>query len=345
MKSSRLLASSFRTAWAVALLAIASLVHAKTPTTIAFSDPAKPGTVKISVKLGDITIVGTDRSDVALETDFEPQDAPARKDGLRVLSESATFTLVEKNNVVVLDTGDSWAGFSGESEFHFEVPRNTNIVIANGFGGEINITHLNGDIEIKSMNGEIDLNDIGGGALVETMNGEIRAKFAKLTAEKPVSFTSMNGEIDIHVPADAQAKVRLRTQNGAILTDFDAKSLVTQTEDISGGSHNFSAHLSFEGNVEIRRAVRDAVRAGVAAAREAATAVREAAQAAREAAQEEADAPHEAGVSGPVPSAPPMPPVPPMTGGKLVSGALNGGNGPEIYAAAMNGNITLRKAN
>jgi hypothetical protein len=33
-----------------------------------------------------------------------------------------------------------------------------------------------------------------------------------------------------------------------------------------------------------------------------------------------------------------------MTGGKLVSGALNGGNGPEIYAAAMNDDITLRKA-
>lgn len=33
-----------------------------------------------------------------------------------------------------------------------------------------------------------------------------------------------------------------------------------------------------------------------------------------------------------------------MTGGKLVSGTLNGGNGPEIYAAAMNGDITLRKA-
>ena len=33
----------------------------------------------------------------------------------------------------------------------------------------------------------------------------------------------------------------------------------------------------------------------------------------------------------------------PLTGGKLVSGALNGG-GPEIIITTMNGDVTLRKA-
>jgi hypothetical protein len=39
----------------------------------------------------------------------------------------------------------------------------------------------------------------------------------------------------------------------------------------------------------------------------------------------------------------PFPPVlPSISGGKVVSGALNGG-GPEIQIATMNGTITLRK--
>jgi hypothetical protein len=67
--------------------------------------------------------------------------------------------------------------------------------------------------------------------------------------------------------------------------------------------------------------------------------MREAAQAAREAAAEA-----RAGQDSSVPPLPPIPPVPPMTGGKLVSGALNGGGNTEIYAAAMNGDVTLRKA-
>ena len=38
----------------------------------------------------------------------------------------------------------------------------------------------------------------------------------------------------------------------------------------------------------------------------------------------------------------PLPPLPPMTGGKIVSGTLNGG-GPDIQVTTMNGDITLRK--
>jgi len=41
----------------------------------------------------------------------------------------------------------------------------------------------------------------------------------------------------------------------------------------------------------------------------------------------------------------PMPPkiaVPTITGGKLVTGTLNGG-GPEISVATMNGDVVLRK--
>ena len=37
-----------------------------------------------------------------------------------------------------------------------------------------------------------------------------------------------------------------------------------------------------------------------------------------------------------------MPPIPPVTGGKLVTGTLNGG-GPEITVATMNGDVTLRQ--
>jgi hypothetical protein len=65
-----------------------------------------------------------------------------------------------------------------------------------------------------------------------------------------------------------------------------------------------------------------------------------------EAAREAADAARE-GVAeaqgAPVPMPMPFPPVmPSISGGKVVSGTLNGG-GPEIQIATMNGTITLRK--
>jgi hypothetical protein len=63
-------------------------------------------------------------------------------------------------------------------------------------------------------------------------------------------------------------------------------------------------------------------------------------QAARDGAQAARDAADAAGT--PMPPLAPTPPLPPMTGGKIVSGTLNGG-GPEIRVTTMNGDVTLRK--
>jgi hypothetical protein len=347
LHSSFLLAATFAFVLLVTAIAAprARAADDVSTTRIKFSDAAKPGTLKVSLKMGDVTITGTDDPEVTVETELESQDAPVRKDGLRVISESATFSLKEQDNVVTLDTGDYWGGFGNDAEFNIRVPRNTNVIVSNGFGGEISIEDIDGDIDVKSLNGEISLDNISGSALVETMNGEISATIRQLSADKPLSFTSMNGEIDIHLPADAQAKIRLRTQNGAILTDFDEKALATKTEAVSG-SRNRDGRFTVNVDVdsEIKTAMREAVRAGVVAAREVAEAMREAAAAAREAAAEvRAESQSNANGIPPVPPIPPVSPVPPMTGGKLVSGLLNGGEGPEIYAAAMNGDVTLRK--
>ena len=316
-------------------------------TSIKFSDPAKPGTLRITVAMGDIRIRGTDAAEISVSTELPQENSRPRADGLRVLSESATYSLTEKDNVVTLDAGQDFSFGRHDSSFDITVPRSTNVVIKSSFGGEIAIGQVTGDIEIKSLNGEVVLEDVTGGALVETMNGEISARIQTLREGKPISFTSMNGEISLEVPEDAKANVRLRTQNGAILTDFDEKALVTKTESIRGNRKTGRVVVSVGDNTtihgdpadEVRESVRAAIRAGADAAREAAEAMREAAQAAREAAREA----REVDAAGVIPPLPPLPPLPPMTGGKLVSGTLNGG-GTDIHVTAMNGDVTLRKA-
>ncbi len=334
-----------------AMSAPAARADSRETSTIKFSDATKPGTLKVSLAMGDIKITGSDTAtEITVLTEMQSDNPAPRKDGMRVLSESATFSLTEKNNTVTLDAGHELSFGGGETSFDITVPSNTCVVISNSFGGEIRVSEVTGDIEVKSLNGEVHLENVTGGALVETMNGEIEANIRSIRDGKPLSFTSMNGEIALHVPVDAKANVRLRTQNGAILTDFDDKALVTKTESVrSKRGKSYSYSVGNGDNAEIRQAVREAVHAGMEAAREAAQAMREAAQAAREAAEEaraeaEADsaAAHAEGSVSPVPPIPPIAPLPPMTGGKLVSGTLNGG-GTEIYAAAMNGDVVLRK--
>ena len=353
MNSTFRLPPSLLVATALALGLLSSARAEETNGTIKFSDAAKPGMLKISVAHGDIRIKGEDVAEITVKSEAKPVTEKPRKDGLRVLTAASSYTLKEKDNVVTLDAvSDGWAG--APSDFRITVPRATIVVVSNSFGGDIHCAGVSGDLEIKCLSGDVRLDDLTGGALVEMMNGEIHATVRELHDGKPLSFTSMNGEVILRVPADAKANIRLRTQNGSILTDFDDKALVTKTENAprstsrrtvrtprpvaapaapaAPGEPTPKPALGEADREEIRAAVREGVRAGAEAAREAMSIAREAMQAAHEGMAE-------AGVFVRMPN---IPPIPPVTGGKLVTGTLNGG-GPEISVVTMNGDVTLRQ--
>ena len=351
MKNPRLYPSFLIAAAMAVILITVARADDKETSTIKFSDTAKPGVLKVNVANGDIQIRGTDAAEVSVQTDLKPEAPTLRKDGLRVLTSSSSYSLTERNNVVILNYGlDSWAGGSGD--FNITVPRNTTVVVSCSYGGDVKIADLTGNIDVRGLNGEVVLDNVAGAAVVETLNGEIKATVRELVDGKPLSFTSMNGEVTLLVPAEAKAKVRLRTQNGSILTDFDDKALVTKTESVRtsvrvrGHSAPRAVVVGDATDAEVKAAVHDAVAAGAEAIHQATNAIREATLAARNAAREaERQARAESGDDTPVAPVAPLPPLPPMTGGKIVTGTLNGGGdgAPEIRVATMNGDVTLRK--
>jgi hypothetical protein len=165
------------------------------------------------------------------------------------------------------------------------------------------------------------------------MNGEIHAELVAIKDGKPLSFTSMNGEVSLLLPADAKANVRLRTHNGSILTDFDESQLVANTASLraEGRRNPDDANAAVLANDEERRS------------RDEAKAARDAARDAERQARRSVDVRNEDGSVAVNIHIPPVPPLPPMTGGKIVTGTLNGG-GPEIRITTMNGDVTIRKA-
>jgi hypothetical protein len=321
---------------------VAALPHAQAEEAtgeIKFSDPSKPGTLKIYLTRGELRVRGGDSPTVTIKSDAKSPRSNTRKDGLRELAPSSSYNLTEKDNVITLDASGDLARSS--SYFNVTVPRSTSLMVSSTLVGEINCIDVNGDLEIKNTNGRIKLEGVMGSALVETTNGEVSADVRALHEGKPLSFTSMNGGIVIRVPADANANVRLRTQNGAILTDFDEKALVTKAESagrslpkIKQSLENADSDLSGE----IQSVVREAVKVGMEATREAILVARDAAAAARDSIQESRGNSD----GSPRTPRPPRTPLPPMTGGKIVTGTLNRG-GPEIQAATLNGEVKLLK--
>jgi hypothetical protein len=320
---------------------------------IAFSDPAKPGTLKIRVWHGEVTVHGADVKEITVRSESTNESPTPRKDGMRVLSASAGFVLSEKDNVAALEyAADGWTG--GSADFDITVPRSTSIVVANSARGDIECSDLSGDIDVRTMSGDVKLDDISGGALVETMNGEINVEVKSLADARPLSFTSMHGEINIHLPVESKANIRLRTHRGVIMTNFDDKALVTKTEFSQGASHLTSRAEQAEPpekaeSPEKPEKPEKAEKAENSDAdgdwhAEVRDSIREAAEEAANASREAADALHEGIMELHAQMGGMMAPLPPMTGGKVVSGTLNGG-GVLIQAATLNGDIILKKAN
>lgn len=333
---------------ALALAPFSSARADETTTQVSFSDLSKPGTLKVRVWHGEVTIRGADVKEITVKSDSAPASPTPRKDGMRVLSASSGFVLSEKDNVATLEYGsDGWTG--GSADFEITVPRSTSIIVANSARGDFECSGISGDIDVKSMSGDVKLDEISGGALVETMNGDINVTVKALADAKPLSFTSMRGEITIRVPDSSKANIRFRTHRGVILTNFDEKALVTKTVVSHDGPHGLpkpavpakpaapadavspvkGSASSDDSDGDWHAEVRDSIRM---AAEEAAVAAREAADAIHEGLSD-FHAEYESGQ---------IPPLPPMTGGKVVSGTLNGG-GVGIQAATLSGDITLKK--
>lgn len=316
--------------------------HEGSTARVKFSDPTKPGTLKLTIPWAEARITGTDGDEIVVVSSLDQKGGSEVDDeGFRRLDDQTTFELIEKDNVAVVSiTGDNTWSAHG-AEFEIQVPRSTNLVVSNSMGGDIEVNGVEGDLDINSMNGEVTLRDIASSAVVNTMNGEISASF-KRAPVKPVSFSTMNGEIDVRLPADTKANLRMRTHNGSIRTNFPDKVLQTKTEKVSGRSPADLAE-------EIRNRDRETAeidREHAEMAREAAKIASEAARAgmaiAREVTREVSRELARSGIEGvPVPPMPPMPPVPSF-GGKLIVGALNGG-GVDIKLTSMNGAITLRQ--
>ena len=321
--------------------------------TVKLSAPGKPSTLKIEMPWADIHIVGTNDDSVTVVSSIAQKGAkPSRPGGLRRLDDEVSFEVVEHENVVTVRiAGDNpWAGH--DAEFKIAVPRTMALDLKTEAGGDLIVEDTDGDIDVTSMNGDIALKGISGSTVVNTMNGEVRATYAK-APQKLISITSMNGEVDLRVPADTKANVRLRTHNGSIMTDFDESVLKTKSEGSASSGYSYAYGASVAGR-EAARAAADAMRAAADATRDA---IRDARRAAEDASRETAEAvptPEAAPAAGTAPAAPVMPrtprapraphaAIPAITGGKVVSGTLNGG-GVDIKISSMNGEITLRQA-
>jgi DUF4097 and DUF4098 domain-containing protein YvlB len=273
--------------------------------TVPFSNPSKPGRIEASVHNGSIIVKGYEGKEVIVEArarekklieedagvaqrvareveravgravpeEKKKADEKAAKAAGMHLIQSATtgLTVEEDNNLMEI----SVESFKRAVDLIIQVPYSTSLELSAFNNGDIVIENVSGEIEVNNHNGAIKLSGVSGVVVANTFNGDVTVNFIKVAADKPMSFSTWNGDIDVTFPADIKANVKMKSERGDIYSDYEIKITAAPTspvEDkrkeggkytisfgkyiygtINGGGPEFQFN-NFNGNIFIRKA-------------------------------------------------------------------------------------------
>jgi DUF4097 and DUF4098 domain-containing protein YvlB len=233
--------------------------YAQEQLTVKFNDPSRPGLLKVSWHNGSITIkthAGNDVTVSATRTVQRREREPVAARGLRRIDSGLGGITVDSGSNNVITIGSSASLSTGSLEI--EVPVKTNLNLESHNGARISVDGVEGDIEATNHNGAVNVMNAAGSVVAYSHNGRVIVSFRDITAGKPMSFTSMNGSVDITLPPAAKADLKMRTDNGGIWTDFELQKSSssadrTTTATINGGGAAFDLR-THNGNIYLRKA-------------------------------------------------------------------------------------------
>ena len=186
--------------------------------------------------------------------------------------EGTGLTVEEDNNVVSVDI----ESMRRAVDVVVKVPYATSLKLdgTNLYEPGVAVENVSGEIEIESANGGITLKNVSGSVVANTTNGDIEVTLAKVTPDKPMSFVTFNRDVDVTLPADAKASLKIKSNMGEIYSDFEVslKSVPVKTTDsankeggkfrisldravigtINGGGPEYDLQ-NFNGNIYIRK--------------------------------------------------------------------------------------------
>ena len=258
------------TVFCVAALALAGLASAgeTSKLTVKLTDPDKPCFVECGLLNGGITVEGYGGKEVIIEArqredsaegecsdwdhDHDDEGEKKSKEGLkRIAVSSSAFEVEEDDNRIEVSV-DSW---SNSTDVFIKVPRRTSLNVQCINDGDIEVSNVTGEIEAKNINGNITLAGISGSVVAYVQNGDMTAELKSVTKNKPMSFASFNGDVDVTLPAGVKATVKVSTHTGDAYSDFDIKVLdrpaevIEDNDEHTDGKYRVRIEDAFYGNI------------------------------------------------------------------------------------------------
>ncbi len=192
--------------------------------TVPLMDPSRPARVRVHLLSGGITVKAYEGKDVIVEAkargEEEGEERPEREHegNLRRIPMNTTGLNIEAENNQV---NVSSSALRRMVDITVTVPVHTSLSLHTVNSGNIVVTGVDGELDVNDINGQVTLKDVSGSAVAHALNGRVLATFTRVDPQKPMAFSSMNGDIDVTFPSDIKATLSMRTDNGEVYSDFN----------------------------------------------------------------------------------------------------------------------------
>lgn len=232
------------------MLTMTAAASAADKATVPLTDPSRPATVKVSLISGGITVKAYDGREVVVEASSRDSERPSRAGSMKRVPMNLTgLTVEEENNVV-----DISAAAGSTSDVSILVPPRTSLHLSTVNDGNIVVTGVDGEIDVSDINGAVTLNHVSGTVVAHALNGAVKVVFDRVNSQKPMAFSSLNGDVDVTFPADLKATVSIAVEHGDVFSDFDLDLAASSAETVptgkrEGGKYRVNFEKSVHGTI------------------------------------------------------------------------------------------------
>jgi hypothetical protein len=181
--------------------------------------------VVVHVLNNSITVRSYGGSDIIVESGSHPAPAPG---GMRRLDVPRGLAIEEEDTVIKIHADPPLQG-----PLALTVPADTSVDL-HTLNGNLSVDGLHGEVDTDTLNGHTEVTGISGTVVAHTLNGAIHVTMDRVDPSKPLSFSSLNGPIDVTLPADVKANVSFKTMRAEIYSDFEI-TIGSAVKDHSGG--------------------------------------------------------------------------------------------------------------
>lgn len=185
---------------------------------------APQGRVQLENISGNVRVTGWDRNEVkvdAVKWAYTSERLNEAEIVVEASSESISIhTSYADRNMNFTDDSTGRLNNPATVEYTLFVPRGARIDSIELINGGLNIEGLTNDVRASSINGKLEARGLTGEAKLSTINGNLEAVFSQLDATRSISLASVNGNLMITIPSDANANLRATSVHGAITNDF-----------------------------------------------------------------------------------------------------------------------------